>query len=79
MLGLAPVIFEDIAHKYALRDMGQYGRQLNVNTCLVKLLPEGEEVLIGYFRDETIARNTALSLEFYKSKNRMIDGVLQNE
>lgn len=71
--------FEDIASKYSLRNMGQYGRQLNVNTCLVKLLPEGEEVLIGYFRDETIARNVALALEFYKEKNKMIDGVLQSE
>lgn len=73
------MIFEDIQHKYALRNMGQYGRQLSVNTCLVKLLPDEEEILIGYFRDETIARNVALALEFYKEKNKMIDGVLQNE
>lgn len=62
--------FEDIAYKYALRNMGQYGRQLNVNICLIKLLPDEEEVLIGYFRDETIARNVALALEFYKEHNK---------
>lgn len=71
------MIFEDVEHKYKL-----YGVQLppqDAQIALVKKVPaevlnkiEGapREVLIGYFRDETIARNVALAMEFYKLHNK---------
>lgn len=75
--------FEDIAHKYEIRDMGRHALESGIRVCLVKVLPvwpdHEDGVLIGYFKDETIARNVALALEFYKEKNKMIDGVLVND
>lgn len=70
------MIFEDIAHKYIIRDSG--AEAYEISTVLVKKLP-GEvinlihcpcEVTIGYFKDEVIARNIALALEYYKEHNK---------
>lgn len=70
--------FEDIAHKYKLKDV--LLPPSGANVALWKLDQTGRIVaIVGWFRDETIARNVALSLEFYKEKNKIIDGVLQDD
>lgn len=77
------MIFEDIAHKYIIRDTGArapgFSKVLikKISGEVINLIHCPSEVTIGYFKDEVIAKNVALALEFYKSKNRMIDGVLQ--
>ncbi len=77
------MIFEDIAHKYEIRDMGRHALESGIRVCLVKVLPKWPDhengVLIGYFKDQTIATNVALALEYYKEHNRMIDGVPVND
>lgn len=57
--------FEDIAHKY---DIVKDPEEPNPIT-LYRARSDGNFVYIGEFRDETIARNVALALEFYKVHN----------
>lgn len=63
------MIFEDIAHKYQLKDV--LLSPSGANIALWKLDQTGRIVaIIGWFRDEIIARNVALALEYYKEHNK---------
>lgn len=68
--------FEDISYKYRLGDLTIPPQNANV-ALIKKLSPEvvnlihcPSEVVIGYFKDEVIARNVALALEYYKENNK---------
>lgn len=69
--------FEDIEHKYKVQELRMPVWEAKV-ALVKKLTPQvinmiesgAREVLIGYFRDECMARNTALALEFYKVHNK---------
>lgn len=72
----SPMQFEDIAHKYRIRS--SHSMAPEISTVLVKKLSDEvinlihcpSEVTIGYFKDEVIARNVALALEFFKLNNK---------
>ena len=70
---IRPGAREEYLKKYDIRNIGlALGNGIKV--CLVKVLPvwpdHEDGVLIGYFKDETIARNVAVALEYYKEMNR---------
>lgn len=70
------MIFEDIAHKYIIRDSGAHSKPIStvlgkkLSGEVVNLIHCPSEVVIGYFKDEVIARNVALALEYYKEHNK---------
>ena len=68
--------FEDIAHKYVIRDSGARSPGLpkvlvkKLSNEVINLIHCPSEVTIGYFKDEVIAKNVALALEYYKEHNK---------
>ena len=70
------MIFEDIAHKYVIRESGASTPGLSkvlikkLSNEVINLIHCPEEVIIGYFKDESIAKNVALALEYYKEHNK---------
>ena len=68
--------FEDIAHKYILYPVDISPVQAEV--MLWHVCKDGKGATVGWFKNEVMARNVALALEFYKEQNMTSEHKQQN-